>query len=94
MKLLPQLTPMNEWFWTSGSDGVLRIQRCDDCGAYRHPPSPICPECRSMERTAAEMSGEGTIVALTLNSGVGTPFGDMRMVRIATAACRSADRRG
>ncbi len=68
MKLLPQLTPMNEWFWTSGSDGVLRIQRCDDCGAYRHPPSPICPECRSMEWSAAEMSGEGTIVALTLNS--------------------------
>ena len=32
-------------------------------------------------------------VALTLNSGVGTPFGDMRMVRIATAACRAADRR-
>lgn len=68
MKLLPQLTPMNEWFWTSGSDGHLRIQRCDDCEAYRHPPSPICPECRSLNWTAAEMSGEGTIVALTLNS--------------------------
>jgi CubicO group peptidase (beta-lactamase class C family) len=35
----------------------------------------------------------GLAVALTLNSGIGTPFGDMRMVRIATAACRSADRR-
>jgi CubicO group peptidase (beta-lactamase class C family) len=32
-------------------------------------------------------------VALTLNSGVGTPFGDLRMVRIGTAAVRSADRR-
>jgi acetyl-CoA acetyltransferase/uncharacterized OB-fold protein len=68
MKLLPQLTPMNEWFWTSGRDGHLRIQRCDDCESYRHPPSPICPECRSLNWTAAEMSGEGTIVALTLNS--------------------------
>jgi CubicO group peptidase (beta-lactamase class C family) len=32
-------------------------------------------------------------VALTLNSGIGTPFGDLRMVRIGTAALRCADRR-
>ena len=32
---LPQLTPMNEWFWTSGKDGRLRVQRCTDChGAH------------------------------------------------------------
>lgn len=28
---LPQLTPFNEWFWTSGADGRLRIQACGDC---------------------------------------------------------------
>jgi hypothetical protein len=27
VQLLPQLTPANEWFWTSGADGHLRIQR-------------------------------------------------------------------
>jgi CubicO group peptidase (beta-lactamase class C family) len=32
-------------------------------------------------------------VALTLNSGVGTPFGDLRMVRIGTAALRCAEER-
>jgi CubicO group peptidase (beta-lactamase class C family) len=32
-------------------------------------------------------------VAMTLNSGVGTPFGDMRIVRIGTAAVRCSDRR-
>ncbi len=32
-------------------------------------------------------------VALTLNSGVGTPFGDLRIVRIGTAACKAAERR-
>lgn len=32
-------------------------------------------------------------VALTLNSGVGTPFGDLRIVRIGTAACRAAEAR-
>ncbi len=32
-------------------------------------------------------------VALTVNSGVGTPFGDARIVRIGGAAARCADRR-
>ncbi len=32
-------------------------------------------------------------VALTLNSGVGTPFGDLRIVRIGTAALRCAESR-
>jgi len=32
-------------------------------------------------------------VALTVNSGVGTPFGDARIARIAGAAARCADRR-
>lgn len=32
-------------------------------------------------------------VALTLNSGVGTPFGDTRVARISGAAARCADRR-
>jgi CubicO group peptidase (beta-lactamase class C family) len=33
-------------------------------------------------------------VALTVNSGVGTPFGDTRIARIGGAAVRCADRRG
>jgi len=32
-------------------------------------------------------------VALTVNSGVGTPFGDTRIARVGGAAARSADRR-
>jgi CubicO group peptidase (beta-lactamase class C family) len=32
-------------------------------------------------------------VALTVNSGVGTPFGDARIARIGGAAARSADAR-
>jgi CubicO group peptidase (beta-lactamase class C family) len=32
-------------------------------------------------------------VALTVNSGVGTPFGDTRIVRVGGAAVRAADRR-
>lgn len=32
-------------------------------------------------------------VALTVNSGVGTPFGDSRIARVGSAAARAADRR-
>jgi acetyl-CoA acetyltransferase/uncharacterized OB-fold protein len=67
MRPLPQLTPVNEWFWTSGADGRLRIQRCDDCKALVHPPTPICPACRSLSWAPVEVSGRGTVVAYTVN---------------------------
>jgi acetyl-CoA acetyltransferase/uncharacterized OB-fold protein len=64
---LPQLTPVNEWFWTSGADGKLRVQRCDDCQTLVHPPVPICPACRSRAWSPSEVSGRGTVIAFTVN---------------------------
>jgi acetyl-CoA acetyltransferase/uncharacterized OB-fold protein len=68
MRPLPELTPANEWFWTSGEDGVLRIQECADCGELVHPPVPICPYCRSRSAKPAPVSGRGTVVGFTVNS--------------------------
>src|SRR5580700_8338240 len=67
MRPLPELTPANEWFWTSGADDVLRIQECSDCGELVHPPVPICPYCRSRAAKPAPVSGRGTIVGFTVN---------------------------
>jgi len=64
---LPELTPMNEWFWTSGADGHLRIQGCTDCKTLVHPPTPVCPACRSRSRAPTVVSGRGTVVAFTVN---------------------------
>jgi acetyl-CoA acetyltransferase/uncharacterized OB-fold protein len=64
---LPQLTPVNEWFWTSGADGHLRIQGCTDCGALVHPPVPICPVCRSRSWAPTVVSGRGTVVGCSVN---------------------------
>jgi acetyl-CoA acetyltransferase/uncharacterized OB-fold protein len=64
---LPQLTPFNEWFWTSGADGNLRVQRCDDCATYIHPPVPVCPACRSRKWSPTVVSGRGTVVGFTVN---------------------------
>ena len=68
MRLLPELTPANEWFWTSGADGRLRIQGCSDCGALVHPPVPICPKCRSRAREPTAVSGRATVIGFTVNS--------------------------
>ena len=68
MRPLPELTPANEWFWTSGEDGVLRIQQCADCGELVHPPVPICPYCRSRSAKPEPVSGRGTVVGFTVNS--------------------------
>ena len=67
MRPLPQLTPGNTWFWTSGADGKLRIQGCADCGKLVHPPVPVCPTCRGRARVHTEMSGRATVVAFTVN---------------------------
>lgn len=67
MRLLPQLTPANEWFWTSGADGHLRIQGCTECKALVHPPVPLCPACRSRAWAPTAVSGRGTVVGFTVN---------------------------
>lgn len=67
MRPLPEVTPANRWFWTSGEDGQLRIQGCDDCGTLVHPPVPICPSCRSRNASPTVVSGEATVVGFTVN---------------------------
>ena len=67
MRPLPLLTPFNEWFWTSGADGRLRIQGCSDCAQLVHPPAPICPSCRSTAWEPVEVSGRATIIGFTIN---------------------------
>ena len=64
---LPHLTPWNRYFWTSGSEGVLRIQHCRSCERLLHPPLPRCPDCLSDDLTATSVSGRGVIEAVTVN---------------------------
>lgn len=72
-RILPQVTDLNECYWTSGADGVLRIQQCDDCHGLVHPPKPICNHCRSQELSTTEVSGRGRIIGFTVNARFGIP---------------------
>ena len=65
---LPEFTPENEFFWTAGRDGVLRVQRSIPCGALLFPPTPVCPHCHSTEIEIIDVSGRGTVVGYTVNN--------------------------
>ncbi|HEX3959830.1 MAG TPA: OB-fold domain-containing protein [Trebonia sp.] len=64
---LPQLTLDNEFFWTSGADGKLRIQHCESCSAYIYPPQPVCRYCQSHALAPAEVSGYATLIGFTVS---------------------------
>jgi acetyl-CoA acetyltransferase/uncharacterized OB-fold protein len=70
---LPELTVQNEFFWTAGGDGVLRIQECRDCQALIHPPQPVCRYCRSRNMGVRDVSGKATLSAFTVNHRFGFP---------------------
>jgi uncharacterized OB-fold protein len=57
----PAPTELSAPFWTSGLDGILRLQRCGACGHIRFPLDPICPRCLSPEHEWAPMCGRGTV---------------------------------
>jgi acetyl-CoA acetyltransferase/uncharacterized OB-fold protein len=64
---LPQPTLASAEFWTAGGDGVLRIARCADCGAYTHPPLPRCRSCRSDRVAMAPVCGRAVVAGFTVN---------------------------
>ena len=70
---LPLITLDNEFFWTSGADGKLRLQECGDCTALIHPPAPVCRYCRSHNLGVRAVSGRGTLAGFTVNHRFSVP---------------------
>lgn len=50
-----------EPFWQAAKEGRLTVCQCGDCGTYRMPPRPFCPECQSKNINWPDLSGKGTI---------------------------------
>jgi uncharacterized OB-fold protein len=67
MRVPPRLGELNREYWTGGLSGELRIMRCQDCGWWLHPPSPVCRKCLSRHLAAEAVSGRGTVEAYTIN---------------------------
>ncbi len=57
----PIVTDDNAFYWEGAAEGKLLAQRCGDCGTLRHPPRPMCPQCRSLAIELVTLSGRGTL---------------------------------
>jgi uncharacterized OB-fold protein len=57
----PIVTEDSAAFWDAADEGRLVAQRCVVCGRLRHPPRPMCPQCRSLEVDVVTLSGRGTV---------------------------------
>lgn len=76
---LPALEGETAFFWTSGADSTLRIQRCTECRTWQHPPLPRCATCGSEALEAEPTSGKGRVASYTINHeawlpGLAVPF--------------------
>lgn len=75
----PRLDNDNRAFWTGGAEGELRIARCQDCGAFIHPPRPVCRDCLSDKVVPEVVAGTGVVDTFTVNyqkwyPGLEVPF--------------------
>jgi uncharacterized protein len=59
--LRPATGPDTRFFWDGVQAGELRIQRCAECGALRHPPGPMCPACHATKRDHVTAAGRGVV---------------------------------
>jgi uncharacterized OB-fold protein len=57
----PAVSDDTRFFWDGLERGELLIQRCVGCGTLRHPPRPMCGECRSLDWDTVRSSGRGTV---------------------------------
>jgi len=55
-----------EGFWQGCRRHELVIQRCKDCGWYRHYPRPLCPKCYSWNAEWSKVSGKGKVWSWTI----------------------------
>jgi uncharacterized OB-fold protein len=60
-RFVPVADPDTAPFWEACREHRLVAQRCDDCGAFRFPPSPICDRCRSWRATWAPLPLPGRL---------------------------------
>ena len=67
--LLVETIDTNAWtapFWEATARHELAIPRCGDCGKFRMPPTPFCPDCQSQAIQWVAISDNGVVYSFTL----------------------------
>lgn len=65
-KPLPVPSELARPFWDALKKRELRLQRCDACGFYNHPPRIACPGCHARAFTWAAVKPEGVVYSYTI----------------------------
>jgi uncharacterized OB-fold protein len=85
-RLVPAPVGLNAEFYAHLARGELRFQRCDECGAWRHPPRHLCAACGSTRATWTRSTGYGTVFTWTVtHRAVDPAFADMVPYAIVVA---------
>jgi len=74
MRLGSTVTRDTQFFWDAVREHRLLIQRCTGCGALRHPPRPMCPQCHALAWDTVEASGRGTVFSFVMPQHPQFPF--------------------
>jgi len=69
----PVVNRDSAFFFDGTAQGELRIQTCNACGALRHPPGPVCPDCHAMDRGHVVASGRGTVFSFLVHHAPQVP---------------------
>jgi uncharacterized OB-fold protein len=79
-RILPAINDRNAGYWSSGKDGWLRFQRCQNCGYYLHPAGVVCPKCWSKQLEYEPVSGRATVLTFTINHQPWMPVPELPFV--------------
>jgi hypothetical protein len=61
--------PYTEPFWAAAKEDRLVAPKCADCGTFRLPPTPFCPQCQSENVEWPELSGRATVYSFSVVHG-------------------------
>jgi uncharacterized OB-fold protein len=69
---------MDTWtepFWQAAKEEKLTACQCGNCGTFRMPPTPYCPECQSQKVEWPALPGTATIYSFAVCDR--SPFPDV-----------------
>lgn len=65
-KPLPASDRYSAPLWEAARRHELALQRCDECGAFQHPPGPVCRRCAGQALRFDQVSGRGSVYSFTV----------------------------
>jgi len=66
LKPIPVPSEDSRLYWAATKRHELCLQRCQECGAFRLPPAPLCPECTALGGEWTKVSGRAKVYSFVI----------------------------